>query len=101
MKIKSGFFIPKKYLCLLLEIMGITLIRKTFVFQLDDLPVYITYIHKSKNDTLIIKDVGSNDTVTINTNLNDSITTLFFVLSLVKKEYQSGILFTSKSNFVK
>ena len=40
-------------------------------------------------------------TVTINTNLNDSITTLFFVLSLVKKEYQSGILFTSKSNFVK
>jgi hypothetical protein len=68
--------------------------------QLEDLPVYITYRKGNGTDTIIIRDVGNNQCKFIDIKLNDSMTQFLFILSLIRDEYKSKILFTNKSQLL-
>lgn len=69
-----------------------------FALQLGEIPVYITYC--KVDDTiskLTIQDVGEETTRVIIVELNDSITHLLFIFSLIREEYEKNVLFTEKS----
>jgi hypothetical protein len=70
-----------------------------FVLQIEQIPVYIMYHKVSANSSrLVIQDPGNETTRIIPIDLDDSLTHLLFLLSLIKDEYNSKVLFTNKSH---
>lgn len=70
--------------------------------QLEDTPIYIIYEQiglNRVNSRITIKDVGTKNTRVITVNIHDSMDSFLFILSLIRDEYKSGILFTDKSEF--
>jgi hypothetical protein len=71
----------------------------SFVLQIIDIPVYISYTKvDEKRSQLLIWDVGNNSRKTIPIEIDDSITHFMFLLTLIKDEYKKGYLFTNKSH---
>lgn len=72
-----------------------------FVLQIDEIPVYITFIKISNSiSKLIIQDVGNNKEKILRINFDDSIEHFLFLLSLIRDEYKQKELFTDKSQLI-
>jgi hypothetical protein len=71
-----------------------------FALQVEETPLYIVY--KKINDidsSITITDIALNSEIkrVIKCQIDDSITHLLFIVSLIRDEYNTQILFTEKS----